>query len=53
MGRRIAKRGSLVLVRYPFSNLSGTKVRSAIIITPGEFLKRMDRELGRITLQRR
>ncbi len=40
MGRRIAKRGSVVMVRYPFTALSGTRVRSAIIITPGEFLKR-------------
>ena len=42
MGRRIAKRGSVVLVRYPFTDLSGAKVRPAIIITPDEFLKRMD-----------
>ncbi len=42
MGRRIAKRGSVVLVRYPFTDLSGTKVRPTIIVTPDEFLKRMD-----------
>ena len=53
MGRRIAKRGSVVLVRYPFTDLSGAKVRPAIIITPDKFLKRMDWELGRITLQSR
>ncbi len=53
MGRRIAKRRSVVLVRYPFTDLSGAKVRPAIIITPDEFLKRMDREFGRIILRRR
>ena len=42
MGRRIVKRGSVVLIRYPFTDLSGAKVRPAIIITPDEFLKRLD-----------
>lgn len=42
MGRRIVKRGSVVLIRYPFTDLSGAKVRPAIIITPDEFLKRID-----------
>lgn len=42
MGGRVVKRGSVVLIRYPFTDLSGAKVRPAIIITPEEFLKRMD-----------
>jgi len=42
MGRRIVKRGSVVLIRYPFTDLSGAKVRPAIIITPDEFLKRIN-----------
>ncbi len=42
MGRHIVKRGSVVLIRYPFTDLSGAKVRPAIIITPDEFLKRLD-----------
>jgi mRNA interferase MazF len=42
MGGRVVKRGSVVLIRYPFTDLSGAKVRPAIIITPDEFLKRID-----------
>ena len=50
MGRRIAKRSSVVMVRYPFKDLTGTKVWPPMIFTPCEFLKRMDGELGRITI---
>jgi mRNA interferase MazF len=32
------KRGSVILVRYPFTDLSGSKIRPAIIITPTRFL---------------
>ena len=42
MGKWIVKRGSIVLVRYPFSDLSSTKVRPAIILTPDDLLLRLD-----------
>ena len=42
MGSRIVKRGSIVLVRYPFSDLSGTKVRPTVILTPDNMLPRME-----------
>ena len=42
MGKRIVKRGSIVLVRYPFSDLSTTKVRPAVILTPDDLLSQVD-----------
>ena len=42
MAQRIVTRGSVVLVRYPFTDLTGTKVRPAIIITPDKFLSSID-----------
>ncbi len=42
MGKQTVRRGSIVLVRYPFSDLSGTKVRPAVILTPDNLLSRMD-----------
>lgn len=42
MGKKIVRRGSIVLVRYPFSDLSGTKVRPAVILTPDNLLFRME-----------
>jgi mRNA-degrading endonuclease toxin of MazEF toxin-antitoxin module len=38
MARKIVKRGSIVLVRYPFTDLTDVKVRSAIVITPDSLL---------------
>ena len=38
MASRIVKRGSIVLIRYPFTDLSGEKVRPAIILTPDSLL---------------
>ncbi len=38
MARRVVTRGSIVLVQYPFTDLRGTKVRPAIILTPDHFL---------------
>jgi len=35
-------RGSVVLVRYPFTDLSGSKLRPAIIITPDDLLATLD-----------
>lgn len=42
MGKGIVKRGSVVLIRYPFTDLSGLKVRPAVIVTPDQFLSRLD-----------
>jgi mRNA interferase MazF len=36
------KRGSVVLVRYPFTDLSSAKVRPAVVLTPEPFLSRAD-----------
>lgn len=42
MGKQAVRRGSIVLVRYPFSDLSGTKVRPAVILTPDNLLSQME-----------
>ena len=42
MAQQIVKRGSVALVRYPFTDLTVTKVRPAIIMTPDRFLPIMD-----------
>ncbi len=42
MAKRVVKRGSIVLVRYPFSDLSTTKVRPAVILTSDDLLIRVD-----------
>ncbi len=42
MGKRIVRRGSIVLVRYPFSDLSSIKARPALIITPDDLLSQID-----------
>jgi mRNA interferase MazF len=36
------KRGSIVLIRYPFTDLSGNKVRPAAILTPDNHIPKMD-----------
>ena len=38
----MVKRGSIVLIKYPFTDLSSSKVRPAVIITPDEFLNKID-----------
>ncbi len=38
MAQQTYKRGSVILVRYPFTDLSGSKIRPAIIISPTKFL---------------
>jgi len=35
-------RGSIILVRYPFTDLSGSKLRPAIIVTPDDLLATLD-----------
>ncbi|MBU1661270.1 MAG: type II toxin-antitoxin system PemK/MazF family toxin [Chloroflexi bacterium] len=42
MARIIIKRGSVVLVRYPFTDLSGTKIRPAVVLTPDHLLTQLD-----------
>jgi mRNA interferase MazF len=42
MANRVVKRGSVVLVRYPFTDLTGVKVRPAVIMTPDEFISKLD-----------
>ena len=36
------RRGSVVLVRYPFNDLSATKVRPAVIVTPNSLIPRLE-----------
>jgi mRNA interferase MazF len=42
MARETYQRGSVILVRFPFTDLSGSKIRPAIIITPTKFLAESD-----------
>jgi hypothetical protein len=42
MAKQILKRGGIVLVRYPFTDLSGSKVRPALALTPDDLLSQMD-----------
>ncbi len=41
MADNVITRGSVVLVRYPFTDLSGSKVRPAILLTPDTLLNRI------------
>jgi mRNA interferase MazF len=42
VGIRRLKRGSIVLVRYPFTDLSSAKVRPAVVVSPEPFLSQGD-----------
>ena len=42
MAQRLVKRGSVVLIRYPFTDLSGMKVRPAVVLTPDELIRKLD-----------
>jgi mRNA-degrading endonuclease toxin of MazEF toxin-antitoxin module len=42
MARQIVKRGSVVLVRYPLTDLTGVKVRPAVILTPNRLMSKLD-----------
>ncbi len=42
MAQQIVRRGSIVLVRYPFTDLSNTKVRPAVVLTPDHLMRRLD-----------
>jgi mRNA interferase MazF len=38
----LVKRGSVVLIRYPFTDLTGSKVRPGLILTPDNQLPRLE-----------
>lgn len=38
----MVKRGNIVLIQYPFTDLSDSKVRPAVIITPNNMITKMD-----------
>jgi len=42
VAKLIVKRRSVVLARYPFTDLAGAKVRPAVILTPHELLRKLD-----------
>ena len=42
MAQSVVKRGSVVLIRYPFTDLTGAKVRPARVLTPDHLLPRLD-----------
>jgi mRNA interferase MazF len=42
MAQSIVKRGSVVLVRYPFTDLTGATVRPALVLTPDHLLPRLE-----------
>jgi mRNA interferase MazF len=42
MAQSIVKRGSGVLIRYPFTDLTGAKVRPALVLTPDHLLPRLE-----------
>ena len=42
MAGLIVKRGSVVLVRYPFTDLTSIKVRPSVILTPDTLLPQLD-----------
>ena len=38
----MVKRGDIVLIKYPFTDLSGSKVRPAVIVSPDDFINKND-----------
>jgi mRNA interferase MazF len=42
MAQSLMKRGSVVLIRYPFTDLTGAKVRPALMLTPDYLLPRLE-----------
>jgi mRNA interferase MazF len=42
MAKRIVRRGSVVLIRYPFTDLTGSKVRPAVVLTPDQLMPKLD-----------
>jgi mRNA-degrading endonuclease toxin of MazEF toxin-antitoxin module len=45
MVNRKVRRGSIVLALYPFTDLSGTKARPAVVVTPDFLLPQIDNVL--------
>jgi mRNA-degrading endonuclease toxin of MazEF toxin-antitoxin module len=42
MAQSIVKRGSVVLIRYPFTDLTGAKVCPPLVLTPDHLLPRLE-----------
>lgn len=42
MERSLVTRGSIVLIRYPFTDLTAAKVRPAMVVTPDFMIPRLD-----------
>lgn len=42
MAQSIVKRASVVLIRYPFTDLTDAKVRPALVLTPDHLLPRLE-----------
>ena len=42
MAQSVVKRGSVVLIRYPFTDLTDAKVRPALVLTPDHLLPRLE-----------
>jgi mRNA-degrading endonuclease toxin of MazEF toxin-antitoxin module len=40
--KEFLERGSVVLIRYPFTDLTGSKLRPAIIVTPNDLIAALD-----------
>ncbi|NJK60653.1 MAG: type II toxin-antitoxin system PemK/MazF family toxin [Oscillatoriales cyanobacterium SM2_1_8] len=42
MAPTLVQRGSVVLIHYPFTDLTGTKVRPALVLTPNLLLPQLE-----------
>jgi mRNA interferase MazF len=42
MAQRIVRRSSIVLVRYPFTDLSNIKVRPAVVLMSDQLMRKLD-----------
>ena len=42
MAEKMICRGSIIIVRYPFTDLSGFKLRPAVVVTPDDLLSVLD-----------
>ncbi|SRR5713101_9267370 len=42
MAQSLVKRGSVVLIRYPFTDLTGAQVCPALVLTPDHLLSRLE-----------
>ena len=46
MAQSTVKRGSVVLIRYPFTDLTGAQVRLALVLPPDSLRPRLEDVLG-------